>query len=294
VYASGRQLTGAEIGYVSAVIVAGFALVSLSIWIWRSVQTYSRHIRYEIFAKENDLLYIPFTTGTEHVGLIFRRGFDQLATQQFVSSASLPTFEIGNYTYSAQEGKRVRTYVYGYIRVELDRHLPHMVLDAVQNNTRLLGVDIETNLSIDFDPSQILQLEGNFNEYFTLYAPVGYERDALYIFTPDLMALLIDESSQFDAEIIDNNLYFYSKSFNFDREQTWSRLMTIIDLVGQKARRQSDLYADERAQAIQLPDDTIAWAGRRLSPTKVTWVSVAVAVIVFVAFYSIQYWVMKV
>ena len=38
--------------------------------------------------------------------------------------------------------------------------------------------------------TQVLSLEGDFDRYFTLYCPKEYERDALYVFTPDLMALL--------------------------------------------------------------------------------------------------------
>lgn len=48
----------------------------------------------------------------------------------------------------------------------------------------------------------MLSLEGDFDRYFTLYCPGDYERDALYVFTPDLLALLIDESRHFAANAL--------------------------------------------------------------------------------------------
>ena len=78
-----------------------------------------------------------------------------------------------------------------------------MVLDARSNNGLFGG----TNLPSQFSKDQILSLEGDFSEYFTLYCPREYERDALYVFTPDLMALLIDQTSTFDVEIVDDWMF---------------------------------------------------------------------------------------
>lgn len=52
-----------------------------------------------------------------------------------------------------------------------------------------------------FARDQVLSLEGDFDRYFTPYCPKQYERDALSVFTPDLMALCIDEAAPFDIEI---------------------------------------------------------------------------------------------
>ena len=48
-----------------------------------------------------------------------------------------------------------------------------MVLDARSNNGLFGG----TNLPSQFSKDQILTLEGNFSEYFTLYCRREYERD---------------------------------------------------------------------------------------------------------------------
>ena len=58
---------------------------------------------------------------------------------------------------------------------------------------------------------ETIKLEGDFNKYFTLYAPQGYEIETLEIFTPDIMAELIDYSKNFSLEFINNNLYIYPR-----------------------------------------------------------------------------------
>ena len=45
-------------------------------------------------------------------------------------------------------------------------------------------------------------LEGDFDRHFTLYAPDGYGRDALYLLTPDLMSRLIDSARAFDVSLL--------------------------------------------------------------------------------------------
>ena len=108
----------------------------------------------------------------------------------------------------------------------------------------------------------MLSLEGDFDKYFTLYAPREYERDALYVFTPDLMVLLIDRLASYDLEIVDNRLYTYShKPFNMLDPETHERLASIVQVVGQKATNQTMRYADDRSTPYS---DIIASGGVRL------------------------------
>src|SRR5690606_7535742 len=106
----------------------------------------------------------------------------------------------GNLRYVTGSGKSRSVHQWGFLAVGLDRRLPHMVLDSRANN-RMLGL---SNLPAGFRRDQILSLEGDFDRYFTLYCPKEYERDALYVFTPDLMALLIDEAAPYDVEVVDH------------------------------------------------------------------------------------------
>ena len=84
--------------------------------------------------------------------------------------------------------------------------LPNIVLDARENDS-FLG----SNLPARYDRHQRLSLEGDFDRAFSLYCPEGYERDALYLFTPDIMARFMDHAATFDAEIIDDWLLLYTR-----------------------------------------------------------------------------------
>ena len=151
-----------------------------------------------------------------------------------------------------------------YLRIDMNRNLPHVILDSTVDNVNVLG-KVFNNLPDDIDPNQRLSLEGGFNDYFTLYAPKDYERDALYIFTPDLMALLIDGATWCDVEIVDSQIYFYSAYNKFDyvkeMEFVW-KAFRIMSIMGAKLYNQTDYYNDERIGNWQL--NIVADQGKRL------------------------------
>src|SRR5690606_27767455 len=184
--------------------------------------------------------------------------------------------------YTTGSGKNRTTHRWGFLALELDRRLPHMVLDATANNGLFGG----TNLPARFDRSQVLSLEGDFDRYFTLYCPREYERDALYVFTPDLMAILIDEAAPYDVEIVDDWMFVYSRTpFDLAHRPTLERLFRIVETVGAKTLRQTVRYADERIGDFSA--DIVAPAGARLK----RGVSI-VAVLVAVAAFALWAWTM--
>src|SRR5690606_19662771 len=121
-----------------------------------------------------------------------------------------------------------------------------------------------SNLPVTFDRTQVLSLEGDFDRYFRLYCPREYERDALYVFTPDLMALLIDNAAPFDVEIVDDWMFVYSsKPFPAAQPAVYQRLLNIVETVGSKTLSQTDRYRDERA-AVPFEANVVAPQGTRL------------------------------
>lgn len=213
------------------------------------------------FAEQNGFSYVSQSHEIDQSGVIFSIGHSKRLENVLATEKPLP-FEVGNYQYTTGSGKNSQTHYWGYVCIDLERHLPNMLLDASSNNSKIFGFQI-SNLPVNFDKDQTLKLEGDFNEYFTLYAPKEYERDALYVFTPDLMALLIDKVARFDAEAVDNKLYIYSPNrFNMLDEQVMARLLTIVAVVGKKVINRTDYYADQRVGDRQA--DQVAKAGRRL------------------------------
>jgi hypothetical protein len=209
------------------------------------------------FAAANGWVYEPITPAPAHRGSIFE--YLQEATVADRFSAPDGAFEVGVITGKVGGGQAwpgtggaVRTsftttevMTIGYLAVRLERQLPQFVLDASRNDDGKLS-----NLPMPIAGGQRLSLEGDFDQHFSLYCPRGYERDALYIFTPDLMALLIDETGDFDVEIVDNMFFVYSKGgFDLSNATLWRRLDRIRQVVGAKAITRTDLYANERDPA---------------------------------------------
>lgn len=220
---------------------------------------WERWVRLERFAEANELVYSPSDPNPQYPGAIFSVGGSRAAIDH-MRAQSGRFLDLGNYRYVTSNGKSSTTSTWGFMALELDRALPHMVLDSRANNGLFGG----TNLPASFSRDQVLSLEGDFDQHFTLYCPKEYERDALYVFTPDLMALCIDEAAPFDIEVVDRWMFVYSAAA-FDMLQPWvyERLLRIAFTVGAKTLTQTDRYADERVPDARVPN-IVAPQGQRL------------------------------
>ena len=257
--------TGFIIAVVAVIVIAarsGFGTGRWETW-----------LRLDTFAKANGMIFSPTDPSPRYPGAIFNIG-DSRKALNHLRSATDRYLDIGNYQYSTGSGKSRSTHNWGFMALHLDRKLPNMVLDSKANNGLFGG----TNLPAAFAKNQILSLEGDFNKYFTLYCPKAYERDALYVFTPDLMALLIDNAAPFDVEIVDDWMFVYSAtSFKSEDPAVYQRLFQIVDTVGTKALAQTDRYVDERVGDFHA--NYVAPGGQRLKR------GVAVGSVVFIVLF---------
>ncbi len=60
-----------------------------------------------------------------------------------------------------------------------------------------------------FNDEDVLKLEGDFNKYFKVRAPKGFEVEAYQILSPDVMVDLIDKARNLNFEFNNNRLYIY-------------------------------------------------------------------------------------
>ena len=219
--------------------------------------SWAKWMRLSQFAEANGLQFRSRSANPNYSGMIFHLG-DSRAALNHLNSSSGRYFDLGSFQYSTGSGKSRSTHNWGFLALHLDRKLPNMVLDSKENNT-LFGSD----LPITFKRDQILSLEGDFDKHFTLYCPKEYEQDALYVFTPDLMALLIDDAGSFDVEIVDDWMFIYSPhAFAPLDVQNYARLFTIVQTVGSKTVSQTANYHDDRIGSATA--DIVAPQGQRL------------------------------
>lgn len=95
---------------------------------------------------------------------------------------------------------------------KLDKPLPHIVLDSRKND------GIISSVPRFFDDEQRIELEGDFNEYFDLFAPQNYSTETLDILSPDFMLMLMDFQSDYDVEINKTDVYIIGKGVKYDQQ----------------------------------------------------------------------------
>ncbi|MDF2918169.1 MAG: hypothetical protein K0S70_2386 [Microbacterium sp.] len=257
-----------------------------------------RRYRLDRFARANGLEWRGDVDDPPLPGMIFDQGHSREASD--VVSGYRPRFiEVANYAYKTGSGKSETTHKWAYVALRLDTPLPHIVLDAVGNN----GLFGASNLPITFTREQRLGLEGDFDTYFALYCPEGYERDALYLFTPDVMARFIDNAAALDVEIVDDWLFLYARrDLSTLDPRTWEWLFTTVAAIEEKVAQWAR-WRDERLQAsaaaagptavgtaaplLTPPPAGVAPQGRRLKRS-VSWLTVAIGVIV------VGYWIVSI
>ncbi|CAN5142131.1 hypothetical protein BH11ACT3_BH11ACT3_18220 [soil metagenome] len=268
---NGAQSAGVII--VPLLIISGLVVLVVALARGANGNRWERWMRLDSFGTANGMVFSPADPNPSYPGAIFQLGSSRTSYDHFVS-ASGRFFDMGNFKYTTSNGKNSTTHTWGFMAFNLDRRLPNMVLDAQANNG-FFG----SNLPASFDKKQVLHLEGDFDRYFTLYCPQQYERDALYVFTPDLMALLIDNAAPFDVEIVDDWMFVYaSQPFSMTWPGVYDRLFRILNTVGAKTLTQTDRYVDERVGNFAA--NVVAPPGQRLKRRIPVVAIVIVAVLV--------------
>lgn len=261
---------------ITALGIVGMAALGYFIGKIISRHTLEHMYRLTNFAKINGWFYKERFNDPSHAGMIFGNGHSRYALDQIYSTSG-SLFEIGNYYYTTGSGKNSQRHNWGYVCIKLKRRVPNMVLDSKANNSKILGFNM-SNLPESLRGNATMLLEGDFNNYFTLYAPKEYERDALYVFTPELMALLVDESAKFDVEVVDDRMYVYSSvPFDMTKVATLQAIFKIINQVGEEMIDNTDYYADERVGDRQ--SNIVAAQGARLKHSVPVFVIVVTIII---------------
>lgn len=227
-------------------VIAVFVIIGVvALVTWRRQRV--RRYRIARFAMANGMDYVDQIADPQLPGLIFQHGSSRQS--HALVRGSRPRFvEFGNYQYTTGSGKNRTTHDWGYVAVRLDVPLPNIVLDAKGNN------GLGSNLPASFQRDQRLSLEGDFDQYFTLYCPEGYEADALYLFTPDIMARFIDNAAQLDVEIVDDWMFLYmQRPASTVDPATWAWLFGTVGALMTKfdqwARWRDDRLRQARADA---------------------------------------------
>lgn len=251
---------------VLSLLLSGGLGLFIPFAIWRVIaRSLQESLRIKTFAEANNIQYLNGQPSGQP-GVLFQYGH----TRSFAPALALPGkvgAMFGNYKYVTGSGKNQRTHRNGFVRCQLARKLPHVLLDATSNNF----IKMISNLG-SFDANQRIELEGDFNEYFNVYTPSGYGRDALYWLTPELMELLKNHMNTYDIEVVDNYVYAYSATPFKINEQTIKALLTLVNWLDYQFEQNTRRYSDERVGSFMA--NVVSQPGRRLK-RHVSWLAIA-------------------
>ncbi|MFT2705844.1 hypothetical protein [Clavibacter zhangzhiyongii] len=243
-----------------ALMAAIFAilLVVSGSWVIRSRERrggYRAHLRLVRFAEANGMEYLPGPMSDGRFGSA-RRFFD---LTRVMRPTLAPGVEFGNHEIVTAGRREGAPRFGGYAMIRLAHEMPHIRVIARRGVVRRALTMMSRP-----DREQRLSLEGDFDRHYALHCPAGSERDALYLFTPDILALLIDRVRGLDVEVVGDRLLLTSFDDVVTRDpERWRDVIEATTALLAKVERWERWRADplERADEPSALDAALASMG---------------------------------
>ena len=239
-------------GLVVFILGLGF----LGFYSWLVLKLHERtknRLRLKNFATENNFTYSETANNLKLDGVLFRSG--NIPEKNRVYDLLTGSYEgkniaVGNRHFEMKAPRHNIQFDYGFLSIQLDKKLPQMILRSKKKGMEL---------TLGYTKNQVQSLEGDFDDHFTLFTQDGHKTDALYVLTPDVMALLIDYAADYDIEITGDHIYFYARQFDLS-EALFRQLFEIVDVVGTKTKRQTKRFTDatsNQANGLQISNPAV-------------------------------------
>jgi len=263
------------IGLVFVGIAAFFMIVAVLLYFYYhhvyALKNAEIGLRVERMAENNGWLYQHRVLGMMKPQTTF---FNTGKEYEFTNVVKATDFEAGQFQYKVDSGRNEKTVRSGYMIIPLQRHMTHMLLDGKSNNLRIFGIEV-SNLPATMQKNQIDVLEGDFSDHYVLYAPEGYNVDTRYVFTPDLMHILVEESDSIDIEILDDNVYVYFGKYDVHSKAFWQKVERLKDAFNDKLLPKTARYEDDSTL-----DGSVAPEAKRLKKAVPVITLVAASIVV--------------
>ncbi|PPF54992.1 hypothetical protein C5B94_06865 [Clavibacter michiganensis] len=269
------------IGAVFAIL-----LVVFGSWVIRSRERrggYRAHLRLVRFGEANGMAYLPGPMSDGHFGSA-RRYFD---LTRVMRPTGAPGIELGNHEIVTAGRREGAPRFGGYAMIRLGADMPHIRVIARRGPVRRA-----LTMASRPDREQRLSLEGDFDRHYALHCEAGSERDALYLFTPDVLAVLIDRVRGLDVEVVGDRLLLTSFDDVVTRDpERWRDVVEAVSALAAKVDRWQRWRADPAVlPAAGLPDPGRASRPRparrlRMTPTIGGVIAVGVPILLVVAWW---------
>jgi len=203
--------------------IAHFLVISLIISTigYGHVKSKFKHEFTQQFGASIGFAYSPSADMSSVNGKLFSVGHGQKIFDVLSGAMNGRSSRLFSYQFIVSGNDNSHTYSFTVFETAFSNDMPDIVLST--HTFMSLGAFPGTDL---FDGSESVKLEGDFNKYFTLKVPKGYETDAYEIFPPNVMADLIDKAKGLNFEFNGNKLYVYAAELVLVRE----KLQAMFDL----------------------------------------------------------------
>ena len=176
------------------------------------------------FAEINGWRYHHSGDLNQEAGVMFQQGNNGTISHCIEGGVDKRLFRIFTYAFSIGSGKNKRAYHYTVFAFKFNGSFPHIYLNRRYN---LYGVNV----------GEKVPLPAEFEKKFFLSAPKKYEIEALEIFTPDVLARLLDSEFAHDVELVDQEVLIFTagRINNFEQlEKEFNRALELEDLLDEK------------------------------------------------------------
>ena len=254
---------------ILGVFVIGYTVLAAVAFAWWAIGL-SRRVKVAAFAWQNGWAYADALERTRRPGAPFARVAHGRERAVVACDDERMPFELGMH-HSVSHGQERATIQrpFAFVELPLPSSVPHIVL---ANRRR----SVIPTLGLGRGAAR-MDLEGDFAQTFRLIVPEGYQQDALYIFTPDLMARVLDLGSGAEIELVSDRLYVYLPgSTRFDRAHTMAAVMTLAEDFHRRFAARTALYRDDDAGEIAARAGVaVGLRGQRLGGRGVSVLAVA-------------------
>lgn len=159
--------------------------------------------------------------------VMMQQGMDRQIFHQISGVIDGRNFKIFTYHFSTGIGEHRELHFYTVFVFKFNGHFPHLYLNNKHNH---YNVYVGENVP----------LPAEFSKQFTLSVPRKYEIEALEIFTPDVLEVILDGGFAHDIELVDQELLFFSEGIIDDvekLEKEFTLALALEDILDEKLDR---------------------------------------------------------
>lgn len=202
-------------------LVIPFIIIFVYIY---SFQNKIRTSFWKQIADINSWQYKHYGDFEQELGVMFRQGNNRHISHIIDGNIDGRSFRIFNYDFAVGSGKSKKTYHYTVFSFKFNGSFPHIYLNNRHNRY---------SVSV----GEKIPLPGEFEKSFSLSAPKEYEIEALEIFTPEILARLLDGGFTYDIEFVDKEMLVFTDGLINNSEeliQKFNQALELEDLFDEK------------------------------------------------------------